>query len=148
MTTSIAVHRLASVCLALMTGNEICVAAFVEPTLRTLRERVQVEAVPGFTAALGRFMPFWYALSLVLAAVDAWLHWKSRAEGTAPVLAAFLLQIAILAITISMLVPINNRLSRMREAYPGWLGDARRWDALHRIRVVLLVIAVALMAAA
>ena len=66
-------HSLAVLCLVLLTGNEICVAAFVEPVLRGLPEGIQVQAVPGIAGRLGRVMPFWYALSLLLTAIDLWI---------------------------------------------------------------------------
>ena len=49
--------------------------------------------------------------------------------------------------TITMLVPINNRIARMNpeQPHPTWLQDRSRWDRLHRIRVALLVVAVILL---
>lgn len=140
------IHLLAFVSLTLMTGVEICVAVFVEPVLRSLRERVQLEAVPCFAAALGKVMPFWYASSLLLTAVDAWLHFHHALHGRTPLVSSAVLQALTILATITILVPINNRLAKMREAYPGWLRDAQRWDAIHRFRVVALLIAVTLLA--
>ena len=54
---------------------------------------------------------------------------------------ALVLQLVVLAGTLALLVPLNTRLARMREVYGGWLADARRWDRLHQIRVLLLVAA-------
>ncbi len=49
--------------------------------------------------------------------------------------------------TITMLVPINNRIARMdhNQPYAEWLLDRARWDRLHSIRVVLLILAVLLL---
>jgi hypothetical protein len=120
-----------------MTGNELCVAAFLEPVLRASRQDVQLAVAPRAAARLGRAMPFWYALSLLLTAGNWWFN---RAV---PVAVSALLQLLIVVATIAFLVPINNRVAR------GELGEdmrnARRWDTLHRARVVLLLIASALL---
>ncbi len=51
--------------------------------------------------------------------------------------------------SITMLVPINNRIARMNphQPYPTWLQDRCRWDQLHRVRVELLIVAVLLLLA-
>jgi hypothetical protein len=43
-----------------------------------------------------------------------------------------------------MLVPINNRIALLNTAAPapGWKHDHRKWDSLHRVRILLLTIAV------
>jgi hypothetical protein len=47
---------------------------------------------------------------------------------------------AIMVFTITMLVPINNRIAEMNTThpYPGWSQDRARWNRLHQIRVGLL----------
>ena len=44
---------------------------------------------------------------------------------------------------ISALVPINNRIASLNTAAPapGWERDHRKWDALHRVRILLLMLA-------
>ena len=134
-------HLIALLCLTLMTGNELCVAAFVEPVLRGLPAGPQAVAAPRVAALLGRVMPFWYAGSLIFTISDVFfLH---RHAGSWPTGAALsvALQGVVLLTTLTLLVPINNKLARMTEAYEGWLADAQRWDLLHRVRVGLLLAA-------
>jgi hypothetical protein len=40
-------------------------------------------------------------------------------------------------------VPINNRIASLNTAAPepGWERDHRKWDALHRVRILLLIVA-------
>ena len=136
-----ALSTLTLLSLALMTGNEFCVAAFVEPALRALPEEQQVPAVPGFAARLGKVMPFWYAFTLLL---TAWLAFSRYRHGVAlwnGATIALLLQLLVLTVTLTMLVPRNTRLAQMTSAYPSWLRDARQWDTLHQIRVALLLAA-------
>jgi hypothetical protein len=40
-------------------------------------------------------------------------------------------------------VPINNRIASLNTAAPapGWERDHRKWDALHRVRILLLMVA-------
>lgn len=42
-----------------------------------------------------------------------------------------------------MLVPINDRIASMNTGapVPGWKQDHKKWDFLHRIRIVLLLVA-------
>lgn len=128
-----------------MVGVEFCVAAFVEPALRKLPEPIQIAAAPDFAKRLGTFMPFWYATSLLLALADLWVThrdlglWSPWIGGAAGVIAF------VIAVTILALVPINNRLARMRAAYPDWQKDAARWDGLHRARVFFLFVALVLL---
>ena len=129
-------HHQAVFCLTAMAGNELCVAAFVEPVLRRLPDAEQRPAVPPIASTLGRAMPFWYALSLLLTAADWWL---SR---TGAVAIALGLQVVVLVATLTLLVPINNRLAA-GNLQDGWLADARHWDTLHRMRVALLLLAAA-----
>jgi len=40
-------------------------------------------------------------------------------------------------------VPINNRIAALNPTAPapGWRQDHKKWDALHRVRILLLVLA-------
>lgn len=138
----------ALLCLALLTGNEFCVAAFVEPTLRSLPDAEQMRTVPRFAGILGKFMPPWYAATLLLtlaATVARSRHGAGWVNGAA---VSFVLQLIVLAITLAFLVPRNSRLARMTTPYPRWQADAHQWDQLHRLRVALLLLATIALAVA
>ena len=49
----------------LMVGNELAIAVFVHPTLDRLPDDVHLPAASALARVLGRFMPFWYILSLL-----------------------------------------------------------------------------------
>jgi hypothetical protein len=86
---------------------------------------------------------------LVLIAGAAFEH-RPTSSGSGLLLAfAASLWAATIVFTITMLVPINNRIARMNTAHPyaGWLKDRARWDRLHQIRVALLTIALLLLLA-
>jgi hypothetical protein len=131
-------------CLAVMTGNELCVALFVNPLLRRLPEARQTPVVRPIAERLGRVMPFWYFASLLLTAFAAYesRQWKAL---DLPFWSA-ILQAVVVVLTVTLLVPINNRLSHLRDDETGWTAAAERWDHLHQLRVVLLLAAVALLA--
>ena len=61
-----------------------------------------------------------------------------------PLLTATLIWAGVVLLTIGMLVPINNRIALLNTAAPapGWKHDHRKWDSLHRVRILLLTIAV------
>jgi hypothetical protein len=46
-----------------------------------------------------------------------------------------------------VLLPINNRIAALETGVlpTGWLQQHRRWDAHHRVRILLLILAVALL---
>ena len=54
-----------------LAGNEFAVAVFFHPRIGALDDATHVRAAQALAAALGRVMPFWYALTLVLSLADA-----------------------------------------------------------------------------
>jgi uncharacterized membrane protein len=125
----------------MMVGNELAISAFVNPALRRLANVPQAEALSILARSLGRVMPVWYGLCLALLALEWFLH-RHQAALAALVTAAVIWAGAIV-FSISMLVPINNRIASLNTAAPapGWEREHRRWDVLHRARILLLLVA-------
>jgi hypothetical protein len=129
---------------ATMVGNEIAVAAFVHPQLRKLNDNAHAQIAQPLAKVLGKAMPLWYGLALLLILGAVFEHRPIfRGPGLLITLAATLWAITIV-FTVTMLVPINNRIASMnpQQPYPTWLQDRCRWDKLHRVRVELLIIAI------
>jgi uncharacterized membrane protein len=127
----------------LMVGNEFAVAAFVHPQLRRLNNSTHAQAAAPLAAALGKAMPLWYGLALVLILGAAFERRPvTSGPGLFIVLAAIFWATTIV-FTVTMLVPINNRIAKMDPEHPYdcWLQDRCRWDKLHQVRVVLLIMA-------
>ena len=125
----------------LMVGCELAIAAFVHPTLDKLPDDVHLPAASALARVLGRVMPFWYILVFLLALAEVVIQW--RQFGTLPIwstVSAVLWALASLYSVIA-LVPINNRIKSTPPT--DWKTYRRRWDLLHRWRVVLLTIAFA-----
>jgi uncharacterized membrane protein len=130
-------------CMGLLTGNELAVSLFVNPAIWKLSESAQAQALSLLARSLGKVMPVWYALCLVLLIVEAYVR---RNNPQAYLLyGAVILWIAAIVFTVSTLVPINNRIARLDLASPfaGWRQEHRRWDKLHRWRIGMLAIATA-----
>ena len=125
----------------LMTGNEMAVSAFVNPALRRLDGVPQAQALSILARSLGRAMPFWYGLCLALLALESFL--RRHQTTLAALLTAAVIWVAAIILSISVLVPINNRIASLNTAAPapGWELDHRKWDALHRVRILLLTLA-------
>jgi uncharacterized membrane protein len=125
----------------LMVGNELSVSAFVNPALRRLESGPQAQAASIFARSLGRAMPIWYGLCLALLALDSFLHLHQAP--LVPLLIAAALWVGAIILSITALVPINNRIASLNTAAPapGWEREHRKWDALHRVRILLLVAA-------
>ena len=125
----------------LMVGNELSVSAFVNPAFRRLESGPQAQALSVLARSLGRAMPVWYGLCLALLALESFLHLHQAT--LAPLLIAAALWVGAIVLSISALVPINNRIASLNTAAPapGWERDHRKWDALHRVRILLLILA-------
>ena len=125
----------------LMVGNELAVSAFFNPAIWQLECTPQAQGLSILAGSLGRVMPVWYGLCLALLALDSFLHWNEAA--LAPLLTATLIWAGVVIFSISALVPINNRIASLKTAVPtpGWRQDHKKWDSLHRVRILLLVVA-------
>jgi uncharacterized membrane protein (DUF485 family) len=125
----------------IMIGVEFCGAVFVDPILLRMPVGTALEASPQFGHVLGRVMPFWYFASLVLTAVLAITIWGTPAAGTA-ITAAILLAVSVV-MSISVLVPINNRTKTwtVDEHPKDWREQQQRWHRLHYVRVAIIVTA-------
>ncbi|MBB5317451.1 DUF1772 domain-containing protein [Tunturibacter empetritectus] len=122
---------------AMMAGNEFAIAAFVHPQLGRLSSRTHAEAAAPMAAGLGKAMPFWYGIALLLLIGAAFEH-RPISHGSGRLIAyAASLWAATIIFTVTLLVPINRRIAKMNAAspYDGWLDDRVRWDLLYSIRL-------------
>lgn len=140
--TSIAYDVLTAVVAGTLVGNEIAIAAFVHPQLQRLGVAAHAETAPLLAGSLGRFMPFWYALALLLTVGAAFEHGPITSGAGLLIFAAAVLWAIAILFSIISLVPINNRIARMDPEQPHrtWLRDRCRWDKLHRQRVTMLTL--------
>jgi hypothetical protein len=130
-------------CVGLMTGNELAVSLFANPAIWKLDIPTPAQALWKLARSLGRVMPIWYALSLLLLIAEPYV----RRNGPHLHLLHGVVALWIVAIvyTVSTLVPINNRIARLDLASPpqGWSKEHRKWDKLRRWRIAMLAIATA-----
>ena len=129
----------------LMVGCELAIAVFVHPTLDRLVDDVHLPAASALARVLGRFMPFWYILVFLLTLAEVVIQW--RQSGRLPIWFAVSAVLWMLAsiYSVTALVPINNRIASWEGSTrpDNWKTHRRRWDLLHRWRVVLLTTALA-----
>lgn len=125
----------------LLVGNELAVALFIHPVLYHVDESSHATVVRPLAAKLGRWMPFWYALSLLLVIAQLLVS-SSRSLAWHLTCSAAALLALIIVLTIVFPVPINNRIAQLdlQHLPANWLSLRRRWDLYHQIRVLLLVI--------
>jgi len=119
-----------------MVGNELAVAAFIHPQLQRLPSKAHAQTAAPVAAILGRVMPLWYGLALALILGAAYEHRPISNGPGLLIVSAAALWAATIILTITALVPINNRIAKMNTDHPyeGWLQDRIRWDRLHQIR--------------
>ena len=138
-----ALNVVAILVVGLMVGTELAIAAFVHPTFDKLPDEVHLPAASSLARVMGKVMPVWYPLVLLLTLAEAILEW--RHSGHLPVWLATSTALWILASVYSLtwLVPINNRIASWEKspAPSDWKTSRNQWDLLHRWRVVLLTIA-------
>ncbi|WP_061003222.1 anthrone oxygenase family protein [Mycobacterium sp. SMC-16] len=129
-----------------LVGVEFGVAAFTNPIVERLPDDAYRQARATGGRILGTVMPFWYAAAAALLVADAVL---APAPGA---IAAVVLMAVVMVLTLTALVPINNRVA----AWAGAGSDeaptnrelAHRWDRLHWVRVTLLIVVFVLVALA
>jgi hypothetical protein len=129
-------HVIAIVALVLigpLVGVELGVAAFTNPLGAKLSDDAYRVFRSGGSRLLGALMPFWYIGTLVVLIAGAVLSHDVLAVTAAALMGAALL------LTVTVLVPINNRIGAWRSADDVNRDLASRWDRLHWVRVGLLV---------
>ena len=129
----------------LMVGSELAIAAFVHPTLDRLPDAVHLPAASALARVLGKFMPFWYVLVFLLTLAKVLIPWHQSGRLPMLIVTSAILWALASVYSITALVPINNRIASWEKVTPPaeWKTFRRRWDLLHRWRVVLLAIAFA-----
>lgn len=128
----------AIVSIGLMIGVEFAVWAFINPILRKLPDQPRAQAIVLFARKLGTVMPFWYASNLLLLIAE-WVLLR-HTSGALLLATATGIWVTVIVLTLIFLVPINNRLAR-EEAHAAAdhaHREHKRWDSLHRVRVVAL----------
>lgn len=136
-------HLTAIVALVLLgplVGVEFGVAAFTNPLVSKLPDDAYRAFRSGGSRLLGALMPFWYLAAAVVLIASAVL---SRSVLT--IVATALMGVVIL-LTLTVLVPINNRIAAWSDAADVDRDLAGRWDRLHWLRVGLLVVMFVLLA--
>ena len=129
-------HIIAIVALVLagpLVGVELGAAAFTNPLVSKLPDEAYRQVRSGGGRLLGALMPFWYIGTLVVLIASAVL---SR---NAQTIAAVALLGAAVLLSVTVLVPINNRIGAWRSEADVNRDLAGRWDRLHWVRVGLLV---------
>jgi uncharacterized membrane protein len=127
--------------LGVLVGVEFAVAVFVNPGLRKLPAESWLQARSDGAKVGGRVMPFWYIGSLLLTVGLTVATWDGPA-GDAALAGAALLVVSVI-MSITLLVPINNRsASWTAEDHPvDWREQQQRWDRLHYARVAVILAA-------
>jgi hypothetical protein len=129
-----------------LVGVEFGVAAFTNPIVEHLPDDAYRQARATGSRILGTVMPYWYFAAVALLVGVAWL-------GRSPLaIAAVAVMGVVMVLTLTTLVPINNRVAASVGAGPGEAPPVReltrRWDRLHWLRVALLAVAFALVTVA
>ena len=125
----------------LMVGAEFSVSAFVDPSAWRLDPEPQSKMLSHYADVLGKVMPFWYGVGLVLLGIETWLC-RNAPEFTILLAASAIWFMSTLG-SIIFLVPLNNRVIAVS---PGWQAAHRSWDRRHRVRIAALAISSILLA--
>jgi hypothetical protein len=129
-------HVIAIVALVLtgpLVGVEFGVAAFTNPLAAKLPDDAYRVIRSGGSRLLGALMPFWY-----IGAFVALIAYAVVSRNVLAFVAVAVLAVALL-LTVTVLVPINNRIGAWRGEEDVNRDLTGRWDRLHWARVGLLV---------
>jgi anthrone oxygenase-like protein len=129
-------HVVAIVALVLtgpLVGVELGVVAFTNPLVSKLSDDAYRVVRSGGSRLLGGLMPFWYLGTLVVLITGAVLSHNVLAVTAVALMGAALL------LTVTVLVPINNKIGAWQSEADVNRDLAGRWDRLHWVRVGLLV---------
>ncbi|WP_328947362.1 DUF1772 domain-containing protein (plasmid) [Streptomyces sp. NBC_00250] len=137
-----------TVVVGLMVGVEFSVAFVMNPIFNALPEDSGQLGRAHGGRMLGAVMPVWYIGSLVLTAIWAIAGWHHA--GTGLVVAAGVLLIVSVIMSILLLVPINNQGKTWTpENRPAdWKQQMNRWDRFHYVRVAVIIAAFTLLVTA
>jgi uncharacterized membrane protein len=129
-----------TLCIGLLVGVELAVSAFINPVVWKLERAAQADAIRLFASRLGKAMPPWYVVSLLLLIAEAVVH-RGKTAGLLLIIASVIWVLVIL-VTVLFLVPINNRMVQLNAE--SFTDEAKRqhtrWDTLHRLRVLALAV--------
>lgn len=122
-----------------LVGVEFAVAAFTNPVVGRLPDDGFARARSDSARVLGKVMPFWYIASLLLIIATAVMtrDWLVITAGAVMAL--------VVLMTVTLMVPVNNRIGRWSGVGDVSRDDARKWDRLHWRRVFLLILLYALL---
>ncbi|MGP0075788.1 MAG: hypothetical protein ACLPWF_28060 [Bryobacteraceae bacterium] len=70
--------------LGLLVGNELAIALFIHPVPYSVPGESHARVAKPLAGRLGRYMPFWYAASLVLAILQLFAIGRSRSTIESP----------------------------------------------------------------
>ncbi|MFE9389754.1 anthrone oxygenase family protein [Streptomyces sp. NPDC006784] len=143
-----ALEVVTTVIVGLMVGVEFSVAFIMNRILNALPEDSSQLGHAHGGRLLGAVMPVWYIGSLVLVAVWAAAGWHHHGTGLV-VTAGALLALSV-AMSILLLVPINNRNKTWTpDNRPAdWKQQLNRWGRWHYVRLADIIAAFALLVTA
>ena len=98
--------------LGTLAGNELAVGAFVHPALSRLPDEQHTAGVQGLARAYGKIAPFWYGATLLSLIILVWRTFQSQNDTFAFIVSAGLMG-AALVLTLTLLVPLNNRIAAL-----------------------------------
>ena len=133
--------NMVTLCVVLtLVGVEFSVSAFVNPATWRLEPESQLKMLRRFALVLGKVMPVWYPVSMLLFGIQTWLCWHT--PGRAILLTADAIWVLTSVASIFVLVPLNSRLA---EGADDWQRISRIWDRRHRVRIAALALAAVLL---
>jgi len=130
-----------TICIGVLVGVEFALVVFINPILWKLESFSQAVAIRVLAARMGKLMPFWYLLSFgFLIAVGVRRHGM---PGYGWVLAAIVIWLVSLLLTLFMLAPVNIRLALVNADTfaDGVKLEHVKWDQFYRVHLVVVLLA-------
>ena len=128
-------------CIGVLVGVELAVSLFMNPIVWKLESFSQAVAIRILAARLGKVMPAWYIVTCVLLIIES-VRQRGK-PGAGLLIAASAIWIVTIVLTLLILVPVNIRLALINADTfaDGVRQEHMRWDSFHRIRIVVVFVA-------
>jgi uncharacterized membrane protein len=128
-----------TICIGVLVGVEFALVVFINPIVWKLESFSQAVAIRVLAARMGKLMPFWYLLSFGLLIAEGVRRHGTPGYGLA--LAAIVIWLVSLLLTLFMLAPVNIRLALVNADTfaDGVKLEHLKWDQFYRVHLLVVL---------
>lgn len=125
--------------IAIFIGTEFAIGFLIHPVLSKLPQSIHLSSVQVIGKIIGKIMPIWIPLIIVSALFELLFIRDTQTLSFWFIVAGVICMVVMLIISLAINVPINKQVIEWNPQAPPdkWLKLRRRWDKVHKIRILL-----------